>query len=175
MFGRRRTDWGKVAGVLPPTLDVSLSLDDAHPYIRDRWDEIVRRFKAASGLDIFITCTYRSPQEQNRLYQKGRAHPGEPCWHDGQKRPITTCAAHPLGLTVTNIDGVTRLSEHNAFPARAIDVCVDRDPGPGKVAVWDEAAYKPLGPICEALELEWGGGWRRLKDYPHIQVPLDVL
>lgn len=95
---------------------------------------------------VIVTCTYRSPEEQAALYAQGRTKPG----------PI-----------VTQIDGVTKLSNHNHYPSRAIDFAVIKN---GKVT-WDEAPYKLAGPYFVAEGLIWGGNWKSFKDYPHVELP----
>ena len=54
----------------------SRSLSDLRPQFRNRailWmDQCIH-----AGLEILITCTYRSPAEQNELYAQGRTAPGK--------------------------------------------------------------------------------------------------
>jgi peptidoglycan L-alanyl-D-glutamate endopeptidase CwlK len=93
-----------------------------------------------------LTCTQRSVEEQQRLYAKGRTQPGQ---------------------KVTNVDGVTKKSNHNYTPARAVDVAVVIN---GKVS-WDADEYAPLGELAKKYGLHWGGNWKSLKDYPHLELP----
>ncbi len=73
---------------------MSRSLDDLRPDFRalvDRWLSGLD----ASGIEQIITCTLRSPQEQEALYSQGRTLPG----------PIVTKAragesAHQYGLAL---------------------------------------------------------------------------
>jgi peptidoglycan L-alanyl-D-glutamate endopeptidase CwlK len=85
-------------------------------------------------------------EEQQRLYAKGRTAPGR---------------------KVTNVDGVRQMSNHNYLPARAVDVAVVVN---GKVS-WDPDDYMPLGPLAERYGLVWGGNWKTLRDYPHLELP----
>jgi peptidoglycan L-alanyl-D-glutamate endopeptidase CwlK len=41
----------------------------------------------------------------------------------------------------------------------------------GGKANWDTAHYKKIGPLGEALGLEWGGRWTSFVDLPHYQLP----
>lgn len=135
-------------------LEQSRSIDDAHWYLKERWPILREKFKHATGNDLFLTCTYRSPAIQALLYAKGRTVPGD---------------------VVTNIDGVSRLSEHNVYPSRAIDVCVDVDASDMKIVPsWRTDLYKALGPICVELGLTWGGAWTRFPDMPHVELPRDI-
>lgn len=138
----------------------SREIRDCTPYIQERWPRVQADFKAQTGRDLFLTCTWRSAERQQELYAQGRTAPGP---------------------KVTTLDGVTKRSRHNFYPAQAFDVCVDSDPGPGKHPVWDGAAYAPLGAICAAHGLVWGGDWNgnglpdeKFIDAPHIEQPAGV-
>ena len=98
------------------------------------------------GAVLVQTCTHRSVQEQQQLYAQGRTRPG---------------------LIVTQVDGVTKLSNHNYAPARAIDFCVTWG---GKVS-WQADDYGVAGPYFEAEGLVWGGSWPTFKDWPHVEMP----
>lgn len=144
------TSTGYTAPRPPAGAIESRDIADCTPYLQDRWPLIQAEFQALTGRQLFLTCTWRSAERQQKLYAQGRTMPG----------PI-----------VTKIDGVTKRSRHGFYPSQAFDVCVDTDPGPGKHPVWDEAAYEPLGPICERHGLTWGGSWASFKDLPHIEQP----
>jgi len=98
--------------------------------------------------DIVLTCTYRDPAEQNRLYKQGRTTPG----------PI-----------VTNIDGIKKKSMHNYKPARAFDFAVVIH---GKTT-WDAKCYDSAWLFFRQAKLTkkvaWGRNWKNFKDYPHIE------
>ena len=112
--------------------------------LRSAWPLIMKNFKQLTGNDLILTCTYRSPQEQQRLYSIGRTTKGK---------------------IITWVDGVTKKSNHNKVPARAIDVAVIAG---GKVS-WDPELYLPIGIICKGMGLTWGGFWK-VKDFPHIEL-----
>lgn len=101
---------------------------------------------ANPGYSVIVTCVWRSPEEQQGLYALGRTKPGQ---------------------IVTQIDGVTKLSNHNHKPSRAIDFAIVFA---GKI-VWNA-----LGEFAEAASFfkkhgaKWGGDWKTFKDYPHIEV-----
>ena len=98
------------------------------------------------GRSLFITCAYRSVEEQQAIFAKNR--PG---------RIITKC------------DGVTSLSKHNTLPSRAFDVAVTLK----GVVRWEDEYYKPLGGAIKALgyegKIRWGGWFSSFKDYPHLE------
>jgi peptidoglycan L-alanyl-D-glutamate endopeptidase CwlK len=125
----------------------SRELKDLHPELRKRWSK---------GLEIYtarfpdmpvpmVTCTYRSPDEQNRLYAKGRTTGGS---------------------KVTNAKGGQSL--HNYSPALAFDVVFKGSDG--KVT-WTWSHYARLATILKALGLAWGGDWKSVKDGAHFEPP----
>ena len=82
---------------------------------------------------------------QHDLYQLGRTKPGK---------------------ILTYKDGKEKLSVHNIFPSKAIDVFILLA---GK-AVWDDKYFDPLGDIARELDLIWGGDFRTLIDKPHLEL-----
>lgn len=109
----------------------------------------------SAGLDPLITCTYRSPEEQDELYALGRTAPGK---------------------KVTNLRGGQ--SKHNAkngdVPAAlAFDFVPMRN---GK-CVWgvtqpeDKAIWEKYITIAENLGLVCGARWKSLRDWPHLELP----
>lgn len=138
-----------------PKVSFSRDVTYCHAYIRDRWPKVLYLFRDITGHDLVITCTFRSPEEQYRLWRKGRLDAGQ---------------------IVTNCDGVNTKSQHNHFPSRAVDVAVAIDNGQSKETItWQEEQYTPLRDVCHKLNLEWGGNWTSFKDLPHIQVPKGVV
>jgi peptidoglycan L-alanyl-D-glutamate endopeptidase CwlK len=122
-------------------------LSQADPHLAEQWTLIRAEYCAAHpGKDLMLTCVYRSPEEQQRLYAQGRTMPGQ---------------------IVTELDGVKKKSNHNVLPARAVDFCVVIH---GKVS-WDVAEYEPVGALAEVRGLVWGGSWPNFKDAPHIELP----
>lgn len=134
----------------------SKDIKDAHPKIQEAWPKIQALYTQATGKSLFITCSYRTPQTQQKLYQQGRTTPGD---------------------IVTNVDGFNKVSQHNYYPSRAIDVCVNGAPKDTSkiLPLWDEKYYYPLIGICNELGLVSGGSWKHFKDYPHIELPKDVV
>lgn len=90
--------------------------------------------------DIVITDAFRSVEEQNALYEKGRTKPGK---------------------IVTNAKGGS--SYHNY--GLAIDVVRIHD----NIADYENTDYKKLADIAYNHDLEWGGDWVTIKDRPHFQ------
>jgi len=139
----------------PQHLSHSRDIIHCHPYLRERWPKLVYLYQQETSGDLIITCTWRSAFEQKRLYALGRTEPGQ---------------------IVTQIDGTTRRSNHNVYPARALDVAVNIDPQAVKPLItWQEDYYRPLGKICEKLGLVWGGSWTKFPDMPHIELPSGIV
>lgn len=106
------------------------------------------------GLDVIVTCTYRSPEEQAELYAQGRTKPGK----------IVT-KAKP-GQSLHNLE------DAEGFPAaRAFDVVPIRLGKP----VWgtkgeDLVLWQRVGQAGKDVGLEWAGDWPRFTEFPHLQL-----
>lgn len=134
----------------PKHLDFSRDIIYAHPILQKKWPKLVSLFQQGTGHDLLLTCVWRSQKEQERLYAQGRTQPGK---------------------IVTQIDGVTKKSKHNLFPSQAIDVTVNLNlEGSKKYVSWDEDYYFPLREICAKFGLGWGGNFKTLRDFPHIEI-----
>lgn len=102
----------------------------------------LNRFEAAlakQGIKVVMTCGYRSIEEQNRLYAKGRTAPGS---------------------IVTKARG--GYSWHNFALAADYAFVIN-----GKVT-WN-GPWDLFGKIARQCGLEWGGDWKKFKDRPHVQ------
>src|SRR3990167_11487713 len=118
----------------------------AHPDWLKIWPALKDDFGMETGLALEISCTFRSCVAQYDLYQMGRTKPGK---------------------IVTHFDGLTRLSVHNIFPSKAIDVYIHQA---GKVlAIWDFDAFEPLKNLADKYSLIWGGNWKKFADRPHLE------
>jgi len=85
------------------------------------------------GIDFIVWTFYRSPQDQNFLYQQGRTRPGN---------------------KITNCDGHIKQSQHQKW--LAVDILIIKE----GTQVWTRTAdYEHLGEIWESLGGKWGGGW----------------
>jgi peptidoglycan L-alanyl-D-glutamate endopeptidase CwlK len=117
------------------------------PLLREFWPKLKEAYeKAYPGRFLFLSCTYRSPEEQKALYD--------------QNRP---------GRVLTRCDGFDRLSNHNYDPARAFDCFIVID----NRAVWEPVYYTVLGKMIKELgyegKIRWGGWFSSFKDYPHFE------
>ncbi|MFA1821846.1 M15 family metallopeptidase [Virgibacillus oceani] len=129
--------------------DAPLSTE-LHPMVEEKKDTLIEQANEI-GIQVFITDTVRTLEEQEALFAQGRTDDGN----------IVTYAKpgesyHNYGL--------------------AIDYALeDRD---GNI-IWDidydgnengERDWFEVADIAKELGFEWGGDWDRFQDYPHLQM-----
>lgn len=121
----------------------SRDTNDLHFILRDAYYEAILKYKKLYSNDPqpFITCTYRSPEEQNELFLK--------------KPKVTNAKAFE--------------SPHNYNPSLAFDigfVTMDK-----KLSWDDSLFKKLDAILQEIEpRIEWGGSWKSFKDAPHWQL-----
>ncbi len=87
----------------------------------------------AEGIEFIVWTFYRSPTDQNYLYQQGRTRSGQ---------------------IITNCDGYLTLSKHQSW--LAVDLLIIED----GAQVWERTPeYERLGEIWVSLGGRWGGDW----------------
>jgi hypothetical protein len=116
------------------------------PLLQEYWTKLKAWYEAKyPGRVLFLTCTYRSPQEQNDLFKRNAP-----------------------GHILTRCDGINIKSNHNYTPAMAFDCAISE----GKAVKWQEDYYLPLGAAIKELgydgKIRWGG-WFSFRDYPHFE------
>ncbi len=121
-----------------------------HPIVKTQADRLVELTKE-KGIRILITDSFRSADEQDALYRKGR---------------------DAGGAVVTNAKGGQ--SFHNF--GLALDFALLTQDGS---ASWDMEAdmngngksdWMEVVSIAKSLHFEWGGDWEQFPDYPHLQM-----
>ena len=112
-----------------------------HPQLRPLASQFINQVEKKLGHKLKITDGYRTWDEQNKLYAKGRTAPGP---------------------KVTNAKGGS--SYHNY--ALAFDCYFTEN---GKVT-FKKGITKEVAQIGKDLGLEWGGDWKTIKDLPHFQL-----
>lgn len=130
---------------------MSRKLEDLRPDVREKAEKFLEIAKNM-GIEVLITCTYRSKEEQAILYAQGRTSPGK---------------------IVTN--ALPGQSKHNnvepdgQYPA---SLAFDIVPIIGGKPQWDSSnpVWKVLGGIGKSVGLNWAGEWKRFKEYPHFEV-----
>lgn len=121
-----------------------------NPIVSDRSEQLIQMARK-KGINIVITDDFRSFEEQDRLYAKGRTAEGE----------IITYAKggesyHNYGLAID-------FALLNKKQQPIWDMTYDGN-GNGK-SDWLEVVD-----IAKELGFEWGGDWIDFKDYPHLQM-----
>lgn len=121
-------------------------LSDLLPLVRTRAEAFLAACEK-DGIDLTVTCTYRSREEQTRLYEQGR---------NGKPGPIVTRARPGYSWHQWRC---------------ALDVVPMRD---GK-CVWnytaliDRSLWYRVGELGERNGLEWAWRWTHNREMAHFQ------
>ncbi|MDQ0207775.1 M15 family metallopeptidase [Alkalicoccobacillus murimartini] len=123
---------------------------DLHPVVAEKSDQLIEEAEK-KNIQVVITDDFRTSEDQDSLYDKGR---------------------ESSGRVVTHAKGGE--SYHNY--GLAIDFALKTDNGD---VIWDldydgnnngEADWMEVVAIAKDLGFTWGGDWTRFKDYPHLQM-----
>ncbi|MBX9973664.1 M15 family metallopeptidase [Cytobacillus firmus] len=121
-----------------------------HPVVGEKKEELIAQ-AADKGINVVITQDFRSIEEQNALYEKGRSAEGNIVTHAKGGESY-----HNFGLAID-------------FALMSVD---------GQV-IWDmqydgngnsKADWMEVVEMAKDLGFEWGGDWTQFKDYPHLQM-----
>jgi peptidoglycan LD-endopeptidase CwlK len=123
---------------------------ELHPVVKERSNQLIQQ-SAEKGIVILITDDFRSMEDQNALYEKGRSAEGNIVTHARGGESF-----HNFGLA---IDFAIKTPDENII----WDMQYDGNQN-GK-SDWDEVVE-----LAKALGFEWGGDWAQFKDYPHLQM-----
>jgi peptidoglycan L-alanyl-D-glutamate endopeptidase CwlK len=121
-------------------------LDRVHPLLASRVKNVIR-ILACQGLYFGAFMGLRTWEEQDALYAQGRTKPGK---------------------RVTKAPGGS--SWHNF--GLAVDLVEDGDPEKAGIQ-WSwakNADYLKIGAVAKQYGLEWGGWWKSIVDYPHVEL-----
>lgn len=122
---------------------MSRDLNDLLPVVRDAATRALAKVKA-SGIDVLVTCTYRTPQEQAALYAQGRTKPGK---------------------KVTNARPGQSFHEHRV----ALDLYPLVDGKPDFAGSHTDVWFK-IASLFKAEGFEWAYEWKTFKEMPHFQM-----
>jgi peptidoglycan L-alanyl-D-glutamate endopeptidase CwlK len=117
----------------------SRRLEDLHALVADKAQQLIA-FAQAKGIEILVTSTLRTFEEQAELFARGRTAPGK---------------------KVTNAKPGE--SWHNFGLAFDVVPLIN-----GK-AVWDSPFWERIGTLGKQVDLVWGGDFRSFKDRPHFE------
>jgi peptidoglycan LD-endopeptidase CwlK len=118
--------------------------------MRQRTIQLITKL-AENGLYFGAFMGLRTYEEQDALYAQGRTKPGN---------------------KVTNAPGGS--SWHNF--GLAVDLVEDGDTDKaGMQWSWSNGAdFLKIGNYSKECGLEWGGFWKSLKDYPHVELTMGL-
>lgn len=123
---------------------------ELHPVINERSNQLIQQ-SAAKGIAIIITDGFRSAEDQDRLFEKGRTVAGNIVTHAKGGESY-----HNFGLA---IDFAIKTPSEDVIWDMGYDGNMNGKPD------WDEVVE-----MAKALGFEWGGDWPKFKDYPHLQM-----
>lgn len=130
--------------------DLSPAMQVLYNKFNDRCRRDINLLK--EGVSVLLTCTYRSAEEQDRLYAQGRTAPGR---------------------IVTNAKGGK--SKHNAVNAQGRPAAEAFDVVPlvhGKCEWDDPTLWEIIGAHGKAVGLKWyGDPGSPFREMPHFQNP----
>ncbi|MFP4615575.1 MAG: M15 family metallopeptidase [Thiohalorhabdus sp.] len=154
----------------------SRDLEDLAPAVRGP-AQLLEQKAEAQGLELLIYCTYRSPEEQARLYRKGRSYADIEAKAEELEREHGRQDLGDLLLQVGPQEGglVTY-----AGPGQSIHnyrMAFDAVPLEGGKPVWstsdeeDRELWEMYGELVREVGLEWAGDWTSFTEFPHAQAP----
>lgn len=137
-----------------------------HPDLQPKLNSFLSSCKE-NGIDILVTCTYRSNDEQADLYAQGRTKPGQ----------VVTWAKPGESKHNLQIAGQPASKAFDMVPLRNGKLVwgtsgdgIDNDPTDDHTD--DLELWQRVGLIAESVGLEWAGRWPKGKrEFPHCEIP----
>lgn len=152
----------------------SRQLDDLDPHVKGL--AVQHLVKAAErGLQVLVYCTYRPPEEQARLFWRGRTRDQV----ERRARRLERAGCHGLAELLRSVGPQAGPKVTYAGPGESYHqyrVAYDCVPIVNGKAVWStsgdgERMWQTLGQTGQQCGLEWAGTWSRFREYPHFQDP----
>ena len=137
--------------------------EDLHPDMLPKYRSFIQGCNE-QGIDVLVTCTYRSNEEQTNLYAQGRTKPGKIVTKAkaGQSKHNNTINDKPAAKAFD----VVPLRNGKLIWGTAGDG-VDDDPSDDLTD--DLELWQRVGAIGERCGLEWAGRWK-FREYAHFQI-----
>ena len=129
--------------------DIRIDVNKIHPLLKLYLDRMIK-YANKEGIYIIVTEGFRTVDQQNALYAKGRTKPG----------PV-----------VTNATGNSYTSQHQW--GVAIDICIANEGH-----MWDVSYIKKVAEVSKkhCKHLGWGGDWTKqvdgIVDNPHFYLDI---
>lgn len=145
-------------------------IEECHPDLQMLLLACVQSW-ANEGLDIVISCTWRSFEEQAHLYAQGRTKPGLIVTHAKPGRSAHNYMIRRAGSEVPAslaFDVVPLRFGKSVWGTRGNGLDADpSDDNTDDLELWQRAAV-----IAKIKGLEWAGDWTvRKREFPHFQLP----
>lgn len=115
-------------------------MSDIHPELKQKIDKLFEVAKKPYNYNLRITSGYRTPEQQQALYEQGRTRPGK---------------------IVTNARGIP-VCESDHCKGLAVDI-VDTKNG-------YNINWELLAQMARDIGLKWGGDWKQFPDKPHFYI-----
>jgi peptidoglycan L-alanyl-D-glutamate endopeptidase CwlK len=135
----------------------SRKIQDCVKELQDVWEKSKEIYldKYSDLPQPFLTCTYRSLEEQRMLYNQS---------FDGIDNDNDGKIDEP-DEKVTNAK--PGQSKHNLFPSKAFDIAFKKN----GIIAWDLYLFLKFAEIVKEVNpnIKWGGNWK-FKDYPHFEI-----
>lgn len=149
----------------------SREIRDLHPDVQVLYNKFFDRCRRdtwllKNGVTVLLTCTYRSKDEQDALYARGRTAPGPVATNAkaGQsKHNAETPQGAPAALA---FDVVPLRHGRPVWGTSGAGVNEDEsDDATNDLEVWQR-----IGAHGKAVGLKWAGDWVKFKEFPHFEV-----
>lgn len=121
-------------------------IERLHPKMREKAQQLQELCRKAN-LPLLITETWRTEEEQNELFAKGRTAPGK----------IVTNAKYPQSAHCWGV---------------AFDFCRNVR---GSEYTNDDKFFNKVGELGKSIGLFWGGDFKNFLDMPHFEHPEFVI
>jgi peptidoglycan LD-endopeptidase CwlK len=144
-------------------------LGDLRPATRTKAEAFLRACDAnpwlqRTGIDVIVTCTWRSNEEQAVLYAIGRTKPGRRVTNakPGQSAHNDTHEGRPWSRA---FDVVPLRAGKPVWGTQGDGIDADdRDDQRDDLEIWQR-----VGAIGESVGLQWAGRWTSFREFPHFQ------
>lgn len=143
----------------------SRKITDCHPQLQPLVHQFLRNCTSA-GLDVLLTCTWRSPEEQAALYAQGRTKPGKIVTNAqaGQSPHNYVLNGLPAALAIDVVP------LRNGKPVWGLSGD-GMDDNPADDERDDLELWQRVRNAGESAGLESASRWQSFREWPHLQLP----